>query len=41
MPQASGSNANMALSSNRKTLDADHEFDRLKHTLFGPQKESA
>ena len=40
-PHASGSNANMALSSNRKTLDADHEFDRLKHTLFGPQKESA
>ena len=39
-PQATGSSANLALSSNRKTLDADHEFERLKHTLFGPRKES-
>jgi cytochrome c biogenesis protein len=30
-----GSHATMALSSNRKTLDADREFDRLKQRLLG------
>ena len=32
-----GARARMALSSNRKTLDADREFARLKDTLLGPQ----
>ncbi|ARU06268.1 cytochrome C biogenesis protein ResB [Comamonas serinivorans] len=33
------SHATMALSSNRKTLDADQEFARLRHTLLGDQEE--
>jgi len=33
-PRESGSAATMALSSNRKTLDADREFDLLKTQLL-------
>ncbi|MDO5623973.1 MAG: cytochrome c biogenesis protein ResB [Pseudomonadota bacterium] len=31
-----GSRATMALSSNRKTLDVDHEFEQLQHKLLAP-----
>ncbi|HSV82316.1 MAG TPA: cytochrome c biogenesis protein ResB [Ramlibacter sp.] len=34
-PQAHGSQARMALSSNRKLLDIDREFDRLRDRLLG------
>jgi cytochrome c biogenesis protein len=34
-PAASGCEATMALSSNRETLDTDHEFERLRHQLLG------
>ncbi|MBV8621453.1 MAG: cytochrome c biogenesis protein ResB [Curvibacter sp.] len=38
-PEGAGSHALMALSSNRKTLDSDHEFARLKEKLLmlGPE----
>ncbi len=35
-PEGAGSRASMALSSNRKTLDADKEFDQLQHKLLTP-----
>jgi cytochrome c biogenesis protein len=34
-PQSGGSLVMMALSTNRKTMDADHEFERLKLRLLG------
>jgi cytochrome c biogenesis protein len=34
-PATSGSEATMALSSNRETLDTDREFERLRHQLLG------
>lgn len=34
-PAASGSEATMALSSSRKTLETDREFDRLRNQLLG------
>jgi cytochrome c biogenesis protein len=34
-PQADGSHATMALSSNRKTMDVDREFDQLTARLLG------
>ncbi|MFL6694547.1 MAG: cytochrome c biogenesis protein ResB, partial [Ramlibacter sp.] len=34
-PAASGSEATMALSSNRETMDTDREFERLRHQLLG------
>ncbi len=34
-PAAAGSAATMALSSNRKTLDADREFERLRDQILG------
>jgi cytochrome c biogenesis protein len=34
-PQGEGSWATLALSTNRKTLDGDREFDRLKDKLLG------
>ena len=34
-PQGEGSRANVALSSNRKTLDVDREFDQLSARLLG------
>ncbi|WP_041675025.1 cytochrome c biogenesis protein ResB [Ramlibacter tataouinensis] len=34
-PQAGGSRATMALSSNRQTLDTDREFELLRHKLLG------
>lgn len=37
-PQGQGAQASMALSSNRKTLDADREFDQLRDKLL-PSKE--
>ncbi|MFN4359367.1 MAG: cytochrome c biogenesis protein ResB [Hylemonella sp.] len=37
-PQDAGSQASMALSSNRKTLDADREFEQLRDKLL-PRKE--
>jgi cytochrome c biogenesis protein len=37
-PAGSGSQARMALSSNRKLLDVDREFDRLKDRLLGEQR---
>ncbi|MBX9871629.1 MAG: cytochrome c biogenesis protein ResB [Burkholderiaceae bacterium] len=37
-PQGEGAQASMALSSNRKTLDADREFDQLRDKLL-PSKE--
>jgi cytochrome c biogenesis protein len=37
-PQGPGSQAHMALSSNRQTLDADREFDQLRATLLAPQE---
>ena len=36
-----GSQAIMALSSNRKTLDTDREFEQLKARLLAPQEQSA
>jgi cytochrome c biogenesis protein len=36
-PHANGSHATMALSSNRKTLDGDREFDQLATQLIGAQ----
>jgi cytochrome c biogenesis protein len=30
-----GGRCTMALSTNRRTLDADHEFEMLKHDLLG------
>ncbi|MFV0679010.1 cytochrome c biogenesis protein ResB [Ottowia sp.] len=33
-PEETGSHATMALSSNRKTLDADREFEQLQHKLL-------
>jgi cytochrome c biogenesis protein len=33
--QGGGSHARMALSSNRKTMDADREFGRLRSSLLG------
>ena len=33
-PQGAGSQATMALSSNRKTLDTDREFEQLRHKLL-------
>lgn len=35
-PEREGSKALMALSSNRKTLDTDREFEQLRHTLLAP-----
>lgn len=37
-PQGQGSHASMALSSNRKTLDADREFDQLRAALLPRQE---
>ena len=38
-PQAGGSQATLALSSNRKTMDMDREFDQLSARLLGrPEK---
>jgi len=34
-PQADGSSVTMALSSNRKTMDVDREFDQLSARLLG------
>jgi len=34
-PQGAGSQARMALSSNRKLLDVDREFDRLRDRILG------
>jgi cytochrome c biogenesis protein len=34
-PEAGGSEASMALSSNRQTLEVDREFDRLRTQLLG------
>lgn len=34
-PSDNGSQASMALSSNRETLDVDREFERLRHQLLG------
>jgi cytochrome c biogenesis protein len=36
-PAGHGSDARMALSTNRKTLDADKEFDMLSSRLIGAQ----
>ncbi len=35
VPQADGSMATMALSTNRKTMDGDREFEHLKLKLIG------
>ena len=35
-PEGEGARATMALSSNRKTLDADREFEQLQHKLLNP-----
>ena len=37
--QGSGTHAMMALSSNRKTLDTDREFEELRHELFGAARD--
>ncbi|MFN4005831.1 MAG: cytochrome c biogenesis protein ResB, partial [Hylemonella sp.] len=37
-PQGTGSQASMALSSNRQTLDADREFDQLRAALLPRQE---
>jgi cytochrome c biogenesis protein len=37
-PSAAGSQARMALSSNRKLLDVDREFDRLRDRLLGEKR---
>jgi cytochrome c biogenesis protein len=34
-PQGAGTQATMALSTNRKTMDTDREFDMLKTKLIG------
>jgi len=34
-PSDNGSQASMALSSNRETMDVDREFERLRHQLLG------
>ncbi len=39
-PAASGARATLALSTNRKTLDGDREFARLKHKLLGLGEET-
>jgi cytochrome c biogenesis protein len=36
-PEAGGSEASMALSSNRQTLEVDREFDHLRTQLLGPR----
>jgi len=36
-PAGEGSAATLALSSNRKTLDVDREFEQLKGRLLGPE----
>ena len=36
-PQGQGSAATLALSSNRKTMDADREFEQLKDRLLAPE----
>ena len=41
-PQAEGANVTLAMSSNRKTLDVDREFDQLTARLLGrPEKNQA
>ncbi len=40
-PSPQGSQAIMALSSNRKTLDTDREFEQLKARLLAPEERSA
>jgi cytochrome c biogenesis protein len=40
-PAGSGSQATLALSSNRKTLDTDREFEQLKARLLAPEERSA
>jgi cytochrome c biogenesis protein len=37
-PDGSGSQARMALSSNRKLLDVDREFERLRDRLLGEKR---
>jgi cytochrome c biogenesis protein len=37
-PAAPGSRARMALSSNRKLLDLDREFDKLRDRILGEQR---
>jgi cytochrome c biogenesis protein len=37
-PAGAGSQARMALSSNRKLLDVDREFDRLRDRLLGEKR---
>ena len=37
-PSGDGAQARMALSSNRKLLDVDHEFSRLKDRLLGDKR---
>lgn len=37
--QGAGTHAMMALSSNRKTLDTDREFEELRHELFGADRD--
>ena len=37
-PADHGSQARMALSSNRKLLDVDREFDRLRDRLLGDKR---
>jgi cytochrome c biogenesis protein len=36
-PAAGGAQCTLALSSNRRTLDTDREFESLKHLLLGPK----
>ena len=38
-PAAAGSAATLAMSSNRKTLDADREFERLRDQILGRQQD--
>jgi len=40
-PAGTGAQAQMALSSNRQTLDTDREFDQLKQRLLGATEASA
>ncbi len=40
-PAAAGSSATMALSSNRRALDTDREFEQLKARLLNPEESRA
>ena len=39
-PQAGGSQATLALSSNRKTMDVDREFEQLKARLLASSEKN-